>query len=211
MTPGDYQPRPSRTSLASVTLTELAPAEDLTAFLDPQAWSRALRASEMTVSEEVSILASIMRDAGNDPSDRMRALEMLYRRRLDVLRLTGHLAKVVATEDHSDPSNVKRSVTAEVVRIAASGHELIRGSYPTPSETPNAEESSNSVASGVAPGVDYRILPEGGTGDDRGDDSPLDPESPLDPDLLGGGLEAPAGNTAPAFDDPRDDDLGRDP
>lgn len=110
----------------------LEAAEDLDrvrSFFDPASLGAACRASGWTVAREVGLLV-VMAAEDPDPKVRLAAMDALRKRKLEALRLSGHLAEITASREATSSDGGTARITATATTITKSGQrhteELLR-------------------------------------------------------------------------------------
>lgn len=114
-------PREDDASLVRATpesdrLPELR-ARKVLGCLDVDAFEDALGEEGWGVADELAVVLSIARSEEVDPRDRLAALEVLQKRRIDALRYSGLLAKVQQIHSEDGTGNVTRTTTIQAVGL----------------------------------------------------------------------------------------------
>lgn len=148
---------------------------DPEAFLDVDAMLRVYEKEKWHLEDEVKLLITMVRDAGNTQSIRLRALKTLQDLRRELLKLAGVISTVEAKQvtDAEGRTLLTKTVVAELARSGGINHAL---DYPRAIDDGPKQVASND---------------KGDKGEDKGQGSQEDRSG-------GGGTEQPDKKYAPS-------------
>ena len=84
--------------------------------LDVEAFGAALQDAGWSLNDEVGIILEIAKNSDSD-KDRLNALDLLQKRRMDALRYSGHLARLTAVASTDETGRTVQTLTASTMRL----------------------------------------------------------------------------------------------
>lgn len=99
--------------------------DSILAFFDSELLGRSMVESGWTVAEEIRQLVSIASDNDEDKRIRMAAMEMLRKRMVDALKLSGGLIKVTGRAERESGGD-RQTIIEEHIRLLDSGRRFLQ-------------------------------------------------------------------------------------